>query len=318
MNVAGPIVAAAAASAILCGGAAAQVPETAPPSTAITLLAGASGDPADIGPAADPLEATAVSSLAPPAAVAAAQYDDPWRFSVTPYVFLPTVEGQLRFNPPPANDGAPRVTIDAQDILEALDFAFMITADAHYGRFGVMTDVMYVDLGAQTAHVDQIIFPGGVVDVPLDVDTSVDFQSWVWTGAFGVEFGEPGDITIEPFLGFRYLTTEVELNWALVGPVGQFPQAGSLAQEQDSWDGVVGVRGAVSLGADSGWTINYYGDVGTGDSELTWQVVGGVGYRFGWGDLRFAWRYLAYDQGDEAFVQDLNLNGPAFGATFRF
>lgn len=309
---------AVAASAVQCGVANAQsLPDTPPPPPTAAVVASVPiVEPVFAAEPARPAETPPI--VLPTAAVAAAQYDDPWRFSVTPYLFLPAVDGQLKFNPPPTNDGAPRVTIDAQDILEALDFAFMITADAHYGRFGVMTDVMYVDLGAQAARVDQILFPGGIVDIPVDIDTSVDFNSWLWTGAFGVEFGEPGDVTIEPLLGFRYLRTDVELEWALAGPVGQFPQTGTLTQEQEAWDFIAGVRGAVALGQDSRWTVSYYGDVGTGDSELTWQVVGGVGYSFGWGDLRFAWRYIAYDQGDEAFLQDFNLNGPAFGATFRF
>ncbi|KQW83854.1 hypothetical protein [Brevundimonas sp. Root1279] len=328
---------AAAVSVFLVGAATAQ--EAAPAGDAssarpeITLAAAAAIATVDLAGAAepDPLppaldaaspapspEISAYPPVAASAPIAAAQYDDPWRFSITPYLFLPAIEGQLRFNPPPTNDGAPRVAIDAQDILEALNFAFMVTADAHYGRFGVMTDLMYVDLSAQNARVDQILRPGGIIDVPVDVDTSVDFNAWLWTGAFGVEFGDPGALTFEPFLGFRYMRNEVDLDWAFVGPVGQFPQTGSLTQEQNSWDGIAGVRGFVSLGEDSRWSVNYYGDVGAGDSELTWQVMGGVGYAFGWGDLRFAWRYIAYDQGDDAFLQDFNMNGPAFGATFRF
>ncbi len=34
---------------------------------------------------------------------------------------------------------------------------------------------------------------------------------------------------------------------------------------------------------------------GTGQSDLTWQVFGGVGYTFSWGSAVAGWRYLDYD-----------------------
>jgi hypothetical protein len=44
----------------------------------------------------------------------------------------------------------------------------------------------------------------------------------------------------------------------------------------------------------------------------------GVGYAFGWGDLKVAWRYLDYDLESGAPIADLNFSGPALGATFRW
>ena len=44
------------------------------------------------------------------------------------------------------------------------------------------------------------------------------------------------------------------------------------------WDGVVGLRGATDL--NERWYITYYADVGTGDSDLTWQGLAAVNYRF--------------------------------------
>jgi len=66
------------------------------------------------------------------------------------------------------------------------------------------------------------------------------------------------------------------------------------------------------------WISPYYVDVGAGDSDLTWQASLGVGYRWGWGDIHLDYRYLDYDQGDNALVQGMTLDGPSLGATFRF
>ena len=62
----------------------------------------------------------------------------------------------------------------------------------------------------------------------------------------------------------------------------------------------------------------YYLDVGTGQSQLTWQAAAGVGYRFGWGDVSAMWRYMDYNMKSGKPIESLNLNGPLIAATFRW
>ena len=62
----------------------------------------------------------------------------------------------------------------------------------------------------------------------------------------------------------------------------------------------------------------YYLDVGTGDSDLTWQGIAGIGYAFGWGETVAAWRYLDYDLDSGSPVADINFSGPAIGVVFRW
>ena len=85
-----------------------------------------------------------------------------------------------------------------------------------------------------------------------------------------------------------------------------------------NWDAIVGLKGRLALGSDGKWFAPYYADIGAGDSKLTWQVMGGVGYSFKWGDVVGAWRYLDYDMKSSAKVQSLNFNGPAISAVFRW
>ncbi len=60
----------------------------------------------------------------------------------------------------------------------------------------------------------------------------------------------------------------------------------------------------------------YYLDVGTGESDVTWQAVTGIGYKFGWGEAFLVYRYLDYDFGKQ--IDSLTLSGPAIGVNFRW
>ena len=58
--------------------------------------------------------------------------------------------------------------------------------------------------------------------------------------------------------------------------------------------------------------------MGGGESKLTWQAIAGVGYQFGWGSLVANWRYLDYDFKSGSKVENLDFNGIALGASFKF
>lgn len=86
----------------------------------------------------------------------------------------------------------------------------------------------------------------------------------------------------------------------------------------DQWDAIAGVKGRFAFRPEHHRTVPYYFDIGAGDSDLTWQGMLGLAYAFGWGDLGVAWRYLDCDLGSEGPIADMNFNGPALGATFRW
>ena len=52
--------------------------------------------------------------------------------------------------------------------------------------------------------------------------------------------------------------------------------------------------------------------------SLTWQVLAGIGYRFDWGDVSLAYRYLKWDLGSSSPIDDIGFSGPQLTATFRF
>jgi hypothetical protein len=122
-------------------------------------------------------------------------------------------------------------------------------------------------------------------------------------------------------VGARLASQDQQLDWEFSGDFGTItppPLAGSRRTSVDQWDVIVGARGQFILGAGGKWAIPYHVDVGTGDSELTWQAMLGVSYAFGWGDIGVVWRYLDYDLKSGGTFNDLNFSGPALGAKFRW
>ncbi|MBP2678076.1 MAG: hypothetical protein H6Q82_1141 [Deltaproteobacteria bacterium] len=251
---------------------------------------------------------------------------DKWTFAVRPYLWAPGINGTLKYDVPPKGDGAANVDF-ASYILENLNFALMLTAEARKGDWSLLTDVVYLDVESTDAKVKSVNFtgPGGRVEISAgaDLGTKVKLSGVLWELAGGYTVARGRNSSLDVLAGFRYLGIEAETDWQLSGSItdnvsgGTFARSGGASARVDLWDGIVGVRGIVGLG-DSRWAIPYYLDVGTGDSSFTWQGVAGIEYRYGWGDLQLMYRYTYYDMKSDKLLQNVSLGGPAIGVNFRF
>ncbi len=106
------------------------------------------------------------------------------------------------------------------------------------------------------------------------------------------------------------MTLDVDVKAGLQGPgVEQSDSEGLL-------DGIIGVNGSYSF--NENWYLPYHADIGTGGSDLTWQLFAAIGYRFSWGDIRLGYRYLSYDLGDDVVMEGMDLSGPVMGVGFTF
>jgi hypothetical protein len=259
-------------------------------------------------------------------AQAQAQSDAPadqWTFSITPYLWLPNVNGTLKYSIPPGGAGSPEVETGPNNYLENLQAVIMISGEVRRGRWSVFTDLIYLGFSDEKSSVKSVDFGGSLVSSSVNVATSSSFRGTAWTlgTGYAVQTGQP--VTLDIFGGLRYFSLEASTDWqlaaAVTGPgAGQtFPRTGSISEGADLWDGIVGVRGRVLLGS-SHWSIPYYLDLGAGSSSLTWQGMLGVAYSFEWGGVTLAYRNLYYDQKDDKLIQDLRFSGPALGATIRF
>ena len=251
------------------------------------------------------------------------QAQEQWSFSLTPYVWLPNVNGKLKYEVPPGAGGAPEVDTGPNNYLENLSAVLMLAGEARKGDWSVFTDFIYLKFDKEKSNVNSINFGGSRVTSSADVSTQSGLKGYEWTIGTSRTVLKTPRATLDLLGGLRYFHIEANSDWQIAttvnGPGGgqTFPSAGSVSRESNLWDGIVGVRGRWRWG-DTPWYSPYYLDIGGGSSNLTWQGVAGIGYGFKWGDLLLAYRTLYYDQGDDKLLQNFRFSGPTLGATFRF
>lgn len=242
---------------------------------------------------------------------------DEWKFGASIYGYLPTIGGKTNF----PSDGGSDVTIDVNKILDSLKFNFAGTLDASHGRWGGFMDVYYADLGNMKSGTRD--FEVGHVGIPGGATANLDYdlKATVWTlaGSYRAASSPTGFTDI--FAGARMLDMSQSLKWELSGSVASIPlpsRNGQKGIDARNWDGIVGLKGRAAFGENDRWFVPYYADIGTGESDLTWQAFGGLGYAFSWGEVVGVWRYIDYKFKSGNNVESLNTNGPAIGAVFHW
>ena len=91
--------------------------------------------------------------------------------------------------------------------------------------------------------------------------------------------------------------------------------ARSITESDLVWDGVAGIKGRVLF--DGGWSLPYHLDIGTGDSDLTWQANVGVAYRWDRAEVALTYRHMAWNFGSGS-LDDIAFSGPQLSASWRF
>jgi opacity protein-like surface antigen len=222
--------------------------------------------------------------------------------SVTLYGWLPGLDAEVTSS---SGGISASTSVSASNVLKALNFALMAAGEVHYGRLGVIQDLVYADLGTS-----------GNLSGPLASKVNVDTNMLISTTAIGYRAYEQGGWLVEPFAGARYVDLEQGVKITGGGPLG-VERAASV--DLNWWDPVIGLRGRApiteSLSAAGFVDIGGFG-VG---SEFSWEIYAGLDYAFTDSVSAVAgFRYLSinYDQGRAELK--LDTYGPVLGATFRF
>ena len=258
-----------------------------------------------------------IAAIGAKAAAPADPYDGDWHTSLTPYAWLAGSTTKLDFvNPVNGANVSVTATETATQVLGKLHFALMGINEVRKGEWTVFGDVLYASVGSSNAQVKTVTGPNGLVEIPINVDTKDSLQQLILTLGVGRSIYHDDGSFADAFAGVRYGAIKSKLDFNLAGPLNLISKSGRFEDADHSWDAVVGVKGRYMF--DRGpWYFLYYGDVGTGRSNLTGQVYAGPGYAFDWGDVFVTFRYLHYDTGTSArLIKRLDMYGPMLGATF--
>lgn len=219
--------------------------------------------------------------------------DQEWDFRGFVYLWAPELSG--------STVTGQEMNLGFSDIVDNLDFGLMGALEANRGPLSLMGDFQYLNLSmGQNASVG----PG----IPANADA--DVSGFVFSGTAGYDFLHQRSGQLVAFGGFRYLDMDTTANLSTAG--GSQRVSGSITNV----DAIVGVRGFQPL-ADK-WRLSYMADIGTGDSDLTWQAGVTFDYRINNWDLSFGYRHLDWNISNSNVLTDLTFSGPIVGAKIPF
>ena len=241
--------------------------------------------------------------LAPPALA-----EDPtpngWTFSGDLYLWTPAIKGETTLGKD--------IDVSFSDILNHLDFTFMGGLRANKGKLSLMVDVIYLNVEDTSNHT---LSRSDLLKLSV---TNVDLQAWVATpmAAWNVIDADRLKLSLLAGARYLYLWAEADYETRILETTSHSSPSGST----HFWDGIVGAQGIIDL--NDTWYLPFLADVGTGDTKLTWQLFGGVGYRFGTLDLVAGYRHLEWDfdssdKGGE-LLNDFYISGPMLGIRYFF
>lgn len=221
------------------------------------------------------------------AQVAAAEDTNAWQHELTIYGWYAGIDGTVGLPSPLGGDSG--FTVEADDILDNLSMIFMGGWASKKNKWSIIADVVYMDVSGSS---------NGV---------KLDLESWIINGGVGYDLVQRDGGILAVVGGFRYLSVEPKLKYS----------GHSVSQSKDLVDGIIGLRGSINF--NENWYLPYYADIGTGGSDFSYQLFAGLGYCFGWGDIRMGYRYLSFDMDDDDYMMhDMALSGPVLGVGFRF
>ena len=261
----------------------------------------------------------AVLASAGASAQEANKYDGQWHYGFTIYGWLPAMTTDLNFSLRNGATASPSVTVKPHDYLSDLRFAAMAAGSARKGNWELFTDIVYADIGGLESKVRTLHTPGGEIHPQVNVNVDVDMKTTIWTLGAGYTVARSDQGNLDIIAGARYAGIETSLGVNAFGPDGIYGRSASTTDKMNIWTGIIGVAGALRLSGDGKWYMPYEADFGAGSSSVTaFNGILGVGYKFGWGDLVVAWRYLDYKLDSNRPVEKLIMSGPAIGARFAW
>jgi len=210
------------------------------------------------------------------------------------YGWLPTLDGTMRFNVP----GEPGDSTEAS-VIDSLDAVFMGSYALRKNEWSFLADMIYLKMS------------GGGQGLNPNVHLDLELTAKIYGFYGGYNLSETDKMSVNVIAGMRYFGLGLDISRS-GGNIGN----GTLSPSVDNYDAVIGLQGIYDI--DKNWYIPYLVDIGTGDTDLTWQASLSIAYRLSWGDIIGTYRYIHYEQDDALLIKDFELYGPKIGVVFHF
>ena len=241
-----------------------------------------------------------------------------WEIRLIPYFWMPSLKADSTIN---GLSGS--VELSFGDVMDYLQFAAMGRVEMWKGKWGLTFDGLFMNLGASES------FQGrrGLVDFSVDADVRLGMADFgLAYRIYEQRFGNNDEqrLAFEPYGGLRYgyLKQKIDLNVDIAG-IGS--RGRTLGTSEEWVEPFIGGRLIWDL--NKRIALNFRGDAGGfgigSASDLTWQVAGGVDYKFTKNMiLNAGYRYVDLDysrgSGSDEFGIRLKAQGPVLGLTILF
>jgi hypothetical protein len=222
-----------------------------------------------------------------------------WRHTITPYLMAAHLEGTSGIGGLNAD-----IDLNASDIFSNLDFGAMLAYRGETEDWAVMTDFIYMKLGAsQTSSGENLYARVNLEQTTAQLDVAR-------------RLSEHFEIT----LGARYWDVETTLQLTGLGPVG----IDVRGEAGDSWiDPLLGMR--VTYPFNDRWAFLGKGDIGGFGigSDFTWHATAALNWAASERtSVTLLYRHIAVDyesgSGASRFALDITEAGPGMGVSFKF
>jgi len=230
-----------------------------------------------------------------------------WEWTIAPYLWGSDISLDLAANNEPVIGG----DVSFSDLLDKIEAAVPVHFEGRAGKPGFFVDVLYLSVGDDSTIPPNPPLPGGTT-----IHSELDSGFYEAGGLY--RFIDDGQ-ALDLLYGARVIDMSQKHDVALPSPS---TLTTTIKTSDTLLDGFIGLRYAHSIG--DRWDFLIRGDMGAGDTELTWNFIGTFGVRFGTTgtySMRFGWRYLDVDvetrstSGIEVET-DLVLSGPVVAMVF--
>jgi opacity protein-like surface antigen len=229
-----------------------------------------------------------------------------WTHAVTPYIWGSGMSGKVVVGTP-LGPLESNVDLNFGDIVSNLEFGAMVSYEGGRGKWVVLGDLIFMNLGAADTSTSGAV----------SVRASVDVEQTMVEGDVGYLITD----SIALFAGARYNDIDGGIGVATTGPGAGSDRSANMSE---SWvDPVVGLLGKFPITEKLEWDLRAdIGGFGVG-SDFAWQAMGTLRWKLRQNlDLLASYRYMEVDfeqSGNSGLlVYDMTNSGFGLGMTFRF